>query len=51
MAAKDRDPEDQAPSLAKVEHKLIHHTELPRTASGKVMRRGLKALPQARAMR
>lgn len=32
MTAKDRDPEDQAPSLAKVEHELIHHTELPRTA-------------------
>lgn len=32
MTDKDRDSGGQAPSLVDVEHELIHHTELPRTA-------------------
>lgn len=32
MTNGSREPEDQAAGLAQVEHKLIHHTELPRTA-------------------
>lgn len=32
MTEKERDSGDQAPRLSKVEHQLIHHAELPRTA-------------------
>ncbi|MDX1574578.1 MAG: TRAP transporter small permease subunit [Kiloniellales bacterium] len=37
MTSESRDPGNHARSLAEVEHELIHHTELPRTALSRVL--------------
>lgn len=47
MTTGDRDPGDRGPGLGDVEHVLIHHTELPRTALSDLLDRIISFVGQA----